>query len=190
MSNESETGIILHQIKLTDEMVDFLNGKDGGWTNASKKYEAVEAHLECGSINGADNWEPRFWKHYRAVAKIHTDKLEEAFGIGNAYGGAHMDMVEKGLLTPLLPLISFREGHETVDMHSMSVGDICEMDGKHYMCHRVGFTEIQITEHGFDMGGYSKLAEIWCLRMLRHQRRNPFEWKHATTTSLWPYNGL
>lgn len=149
MSNESETGIILHQIKLTDEMVDFLNGKDGGWTNASKKYEAVEAHLECGSINGADNWEPRFWKHYRAVAKIHTDKLEDAFGIGNAYGGAHMDMVEKGLLTPLLPLISFREGHETVDMHSMSVGDICEMDGKHYMCHRVGFTEIQITDDAY-----------------------------------------
>ena len=47
MSNESETGIILHQIKLTKEMVELLNGKDGGWTKASKKDEAVEAKLEA-----------------------------------------------------------------------------------------------------------------------------------------------
>lgn len=147
MSSESETGIILYQIKWTDEMRTFLNGKGGGWENASKKYEAIEAHLACGSIFGAKNWEPRFWKHYQAVARIHTDKLEESFGIGNAFGGSHMDMVEQGLLTPLLPLISFREGHETPDMHSMSVGDICELDGKHYMCDSVGFKEIQITEH-------------------------------------------
>jgi len=146
MSSTSETGIILYQNHLTDEMVSFLNGKDGGWTKASKKFEAVKAHLECGGINGSDNWKPEYFVHYKAVAKIMTDDVEKTFGIGNAFGGLHSDMVDQGLIIPLIPQLERANGRKTPNMHSMSVGDICQKGKEFFMCHRVGFTKIDVVK--------------------------------------------
>lgn len=137
--------ITLFQLHTTDEMVEFVNGPDGGWGNAVKKYPAWKAYLETTS-KGSENWKPEYFEYYRAVAKINTEELEESFAISNAYGGSHMDMVEKGLLEPLLPLIKYKSGHETINMHSMSVGDIVKKELEYWICDKIGFAKIDVEE--------------------------------------------
>ena len=137
--------ITLYQIKYTDEIIDFLNGPEGGWNAAEKKYPMVKAKMNC-QFEGSEAWLPEYFEHYRAVANIKAETLEEGFGIGNAFGGAHMDMVEQGLLEPLLPYTTLHNGHVTVDMCSMSVGDICKFNGSYYMCDRFGWSEIEIND--------------------------------------------
>tara|TARA_B100000686_G_C16755692_1_gene955321 strand:+ start:951 stop:1469 length:519 start_codon:yes stop_codon:yes gene_type:complete len=148
MSSDSETEIILYQLEVTEEMHTFVNGPNGGWDNAAKKYPAWNAHLEVtGITGGSKKWKTEYFEFYRPVAKLATDDLEEAFGIGNAYGGAHSDMVERGLLEPLLPMIEMRNGHITPNMHSMSIGDICKKGDEYFMCDPTGFGLIEVTEH-------------------------------------------
>ena len=137
-----EDRITLFQLHKTDEMVEFVNGPDGGWTNAAEKYPAWQAHLDT-SFNGSKEWKPEYFGHYRAVARINTNEIEESFSIANAYGGSHMDMVERGLIEPLLPLREIR-GHRTPDMHSMSVGDIVSKGLEYWMCDPMGFTKITV----------------------------------------------
>ncbi|MAR96214.1 MAG: hypothetical protein CMG17_01430 [Candidatus Marinimicrobia bacterium] len=150
MANENEEQkITLYQLHKTDEMVAFVNGPDGGWDNAAKKYPAWEAHLQL-SFKGSENWKPEYFQYYRAVAEINTDSLEESFAISNAYGGSHMDMVEKGLIEPLLPLITLKNGWETINMHSMSIGDIVQKDLEYWMCEPFGFAEISIEDDSND----------------------------------------
>ena len=76
--------------------------------------------------------------------------IKESFAISNAYGGSHMDMVEKGLIEPLLPLITLKNGWETINMHSMSVGDIVQKGLEYWMCEPFGFAEISIEDDSND----------------------------------------
>ena len=132
--------ITLYQIEYTDEMVDYLNGPEGGWSNAIKKYELIEADQELRL--GADRWEPRFWKHFRAVAEIITDDLDTAWGIGN---GSHAGMIEAGKMKPLLPMRKGRRnGKMYYDMHSMSVGNICQRGEEYFLCDIFGWKKVEI----------------------------------------------
>ena len=133
--------IILYQVELTDEMISYLNSPEGGWSKAADKYQAIECHLECGSVFGDEGWESEYFQHYRAVAEIETDNLEEAFGIGN---GSHHEMVEVGKMKPLLPMRKGKNGNMYYDMHSMSVGDICQKGDEYFMCNPHGFGQIEV----------------------------------------------
>ena len=136
--------ITLYQIEYTREMIDFLNSRpEGGWTNAMKKYPMIHADMTVKD-EGSEGWLPEFFQHYRAVANIKADTLADAWGIGNAFGGYHTDMVDKGLLEPLLPYIKLKNGHETVHMHSMSVGDICKMNDEYYLCESYGWAKVEV----------------------------------------------
>ena len=146
--SESE-GIVLYQLEITKEMTDFVNGPEGGWDNAAKKYPAWKAHLELnGILGGSKKWKTEYFELFQPVAKLSTDDLDEAFAIGNAFGGLHSDMVERGLLEPLLPMIEMPNGHITPNMHSMSIGDICKKGDEFFMCDPTGFGKIEVTEHG------------------------------------------
>jgi len=140
-----EQKITLYQLHKTDEMVAFVNGPDGGWDNAAKKYPAWEAHLQL-SFKGADAWKPEYFQYYRAVAEIKTDSVDESFSITNSPSYSHMDMVKEGLIKPLLPLIKRKNGYETINMHSMSIGDIVQKGLEYWMCDRFGFSEITIND--------------------------------------------
>jgi len=148
MTMKEEQKITLFQLHKTREMIDFVNGPNGGWDNAAKKYPAMAAYLKTViDSNGSEGWEPSFFKHYRAVAVINTNDIEESFAIGNAYGGSHMEMVEMGKIEPLLPLITLHNGHETLDMHSMSIGDIVKKGQNYWMCDPIGFSQIKVEEN-------------------------------------------
>jgi hypothetical protein len=140
--------ITLYQLEYTDEMIEYLNGPGGGWSNAIKKYELIEADQNMRL--GAERWENRFWKHYKAVAEIKAEDLDDGWIIGN---NDHHEMVKEGSLKPLLPYIaSKRTGraktYMMVNMHSMSVGNICKMNEEYFICNRTGWKKVKIeTEH-------------------------------------------
>ena len=141
---EDNQFVTLYQIVKTKEMIEFLNSEDGGWENASKKYPAWEAYRAL-QMTPMDSWKPEYFQHFTAVAKIKTQGLSEAYAIGNAYGGAHTDMVKQGQLVPLIEWITVN-GRRTPNMRSMSVGDIVQRNDEYFMCEEFGFARVDINE--------------------------------------------
>jgi hypothetical protein len=94
-----------------------------GWTEASRKYPAVDAYLECSHF-GAERWQSFFFTNYEQTATIDTDDLDRAFEYGN--------------IGPQEKIIGQL-------FHSLSVGDILEMeDGTFHMINSIGFAKVAV----------------------------------------------
>jgi len=93
-----------------------------GWSEASKRFPAVKAHLDT-SIYGSERWDALHFEHYIPTAKLATDDLDDAFRIGNI--GPREDITE-GFLD-----------------HSVSVGDILETErGELFIVNSIGFERV------------------------------------------------
>lgn len=115
--------ITVYQVQLTDEQYDRVNAV--GHEAAANEIPAYRAHLEC-SFFGAAKFQPEFFASYAPVAKFDTEDLEEAFTIGNIFEGFE-DQIER--IAP---------------MHSVSVGDILEKNGKFFMVDSFGFKQVAV----------------------------------------------
>jgi len=110
----------VYQLQISDAIYDDVNLL--GHSGAAKKHPAYEARLAV-QFGGSEKFEPRFLEHYSLVCEIDAHDLEHVFEIGNIGGG---------------------EIRQIRRMHSISVGDIVELKGRHFMVDSMGFNEVMV----------------------------------------------
>lgn len=112
--------INLYQNQMSDSLYHYVNqhGHAAAEIEFPEYAVRVKTMLKFQKINLSD------LAYYECVAKIDTNDLEEAFKIGN---NGPFEKIEQ------------MRGRRR---HTMSVGDVCELDGKFYQVMSVGFEEI------------------------------------------------
>ena len=144
----------IFQIKVTEEIYEFVNGPEGGHSNTAKKYPLYHARMEC-SFDGSKRFLPEMFEHYTQVCEVadfQGSNLEEVFKILNGYyfdEDANKDEWFDAFVTGFQMRTITRKNGDVVtfrDMHSLSVGDIVEdtSTGKFYMVDGMGFGEIEV----------------------------------------------
>lgn len=138
----------IYQIKVTDEIHDYVNSNEGGHTGAAKKYPLYHAKMETMHGRGDDrkiNFKSEFFSHYTKVCEVDgrfcgltqgdsvdytvTNK-KEVFSILNQYyldEDTGEDIVfDKHVSGFKMKTITRKDGEVVTyrDMHSLSVGDI------------------------------------------------------------------
>lgn len=112
--------IKLYQNQMSDSLSSYVNQHG----HAAAEIEFPEYAVKMKTMLKFQKIDRSDLAYYECVAKIDTDDLEDAFKIGNI-GPA--EKIEK------------MRGRRP---HSMSVGDVCELDGKFYQVMGCGFEEI------------------------------------------------
>ena len=144
----------IFQIKVTEEIYEFVNGPEGGHTETAKKYPLYHARMEC-SFDGSKRFLPEMFEHYTQVCEVadfQGSNLEEVFKILNGYyfdEDANKDEWFDAFVTGFQMRTITRKNGDVVtfrDMHSLSVGDIVEdtSTAKFYMVDGMGFGEIEV----------------------------------------------
>ena len=144
----------IFQIKVTEEIYEFVNGPEGGHSNTAKKYPLYHARMEC-SFDGSKRFLPEMFEHYTQVCEVadfQGSNLEEVFKILNGYyfdEDANKDEWFDAFVTGFQMRTITRKNGDVVtfrDMHSLSVGDIIEdtLTGKFHMVDGCGFSEINL----------------------------------------------
>ena len=82
---------------------------------------------------GSEDFTPDMLQYFTAVAKVHTNDLEEAFEATNIQTDIAVDRFGK--------------------MHSTSVGDIFSKDDRFYMVDNFGFEELRLFNDEIEMIG-------------------------------------
>jgi hypothetical protein len=137
----------IYQIKVTDEIHDFVNSNEGGHTGAAKKYPLYHAKMETMHGRGDDrkiDFKAEFFSHYTKVCEVdsrynglssgdidYTIKSKnEVFGILNQQyldEDTGEDIVFDSHVSGfVMKTITRKDGEQVTyrDMHSLSVGDI------------------------------------------------------------------
>ena len=136
----------IYQIKVTDEIHDFVNSNEGGHTGAAKKYPLYHAKMETMHGRGDDrkvNFKPEYFSHYTKVCEVdgrynglsngdmdYTVKSKnEVFAILNQQyldEDTMEDIVFDSHVSGFTMKSFVRDGKtiEYRNMHSLSVGDI------------------------------------------------------------------
>lgn len=97
-----------------------------GWDEASKQFPDIKAHLDCTTM-GSKKWSPAYKPFYSHVLEVEADGLEDVFALCNG-----------------VPKDNARIVREIQKWHSLSVGDIVELDKVYYMVDGVGFNQIDM----------------------------------------------
>ena len=138
----------IYQIKVTDEIHDYVNSNEGGHTGAAKKYPLYHAKMETMHGRGDDrkiNFKTEFFSHYTKVCEVDgrfcgltqgdsvdytvTSKNEVFSILNQCYLNEDTgeDIVfEKHVSGFKMKTITRKDGEVITyrDMHSLSVGDI------------------------------------------------------------------
>ena len=136
----------IYQIKVTDEIHDYVNSNEGGHTGAAKKYPLYHAKLETMHGRGDDrkvNFKTEYFSHYTKVCEVdgrynglsngdmdYTVKSKnEVFAILNQQyldEDTMEDIVFDSHVSGFTMKSFVRDGKtiEYRNMHSLSVGDI------------------------------------------------------------------
>lgn len=95
-----------------------------GWEEAMKQIPAVKAQQDCSF--GAKGWNPEYFQYFKKVAKVAGEDLEFAFKAMNIWEGyeKYVIMVSKA--------------------HSLSVGDIVELNDDYFMVDPFGFKKVEV----------------------------------------------
>ena len=146
----------IFQIKVTEEIYEFVNGPEGGHTETAKKYPLYEARLET-SHRGSEGYTADMFAHYTKVCEVANfetegSKLEEVFKILNGYyfdEETETDETFDAFVSGFKMKTVTRKDGEVVtyrDMHSLSVGDIVEdtSTGEFHMVDGMGFKQINL----------------------------------------------
>ena len=136
----------IYQIKVTDEIYNFVNSNEGGHTNAAKKYPLYNARMETMHSRSDDdkiNFKPEYFSHYTKVCEVDgrynglangdidytISSKNEVFGILNQQyldEDTMEDVVFDSHVSGFTMKSFVRDGKtiEYRNMHSLSVGDI------------------------------------------------------------------
>ena len=155
----------VYQIKISDEIHNFANSKEGGHDNTAKKYPEYEAYLD--RYQGYDAFEDSKFKYYTKVVQVKVDgglvtkdkygstkpfkleRLEDVFKVLN-----HYFYDEDSQTDPVYENHVFDFGKKTfvdsegqtqeyADFASLSVGDIVEdPNGDFFLVDEIGFKPI------------------------------------------------
>ena len=146
----------IYQIKLSEEVYNFVNGPEGGHTKTSEKYPEYNAHMEV-MHKGSEGFTTDMFEHYTKVCEVANfegpvnSELEEVFKILNGYyfnEDTDTDETFDAFVTGFTMKTVTRKDGEVVtfrDMHSLSVGDIVEdtSTGEFSIVDGMGFAQIQ-----------------------------------------------
>ena len=141
----------IFQIKVTEEIYDFVNGPEGGHSETAKKFPLYEARLET-QHNGSEGFRSDMFEHYTQVCEVadfQGSNLEEVFKILNGYyfdEDANKDEWFDAFVTGFQMRTITRKDGEVVtfrDMHSLSVGAIVEYNGEFHIVDGMGFKQIE-----------------------------------------------
>ena len=138
----------IYQIKVTDEIHNYVNSNDGGHTGAAKKYPLYHAKMETMHGRGDDrkiNFKSEFFSHYTKVCEVDgrfcgltqgdsvdytvTSKNEVMSILNQCYLNEETgkDIVFDNHVSGFNMKTITRKDGEVItyrDMHSLSVGDI------------------------------------------------------------------
>ena len=138
----------IYQIKVTDEIHDYVNSNEGGHSGAAKKYPLYHAKMETMHGRGDDrkiNFKSEFFSHYTKVCEVDgrfcgltqgdsvdytvTNKNEVMSILNQCYLNEDTgeDIVFENHVSGFKMKTITRKNGEVVtyrDMHSLSVGDI------------------------------------------------------------------
>ena len=120
--------VLVHQIKVSE--ADRLDANSG-------KSVPVITLLRDLMCFGAEKWTSSNFDYFSPVAEISSDSdnaLEDAFMI--------MQRVDENHTPENNPAVTDLTGNHSY--HSLSVGDIVEVDGSYFMVEGIGFKEIEV----------------------------------------------
>ena len=148
----------IYQVKLSEEVFNFVNGPEGGHTKTAEKYPEYNTNMEV-TMRGSKGYTPEMFAHYSKVCEVANfetegSKLEEVFKILNGYyfdEDTDTDETFDAFVSGFKMRTITRKNGEVVtfrDMHSLSVGDIVEdtSTGEFHIVDGMGFKQIQTTE--------------------------------------------
>lgn len=95
-----------------------------GWEEAMAQIPEVKAQQDCSF--GAKGWQPEYFQYYKKVAKVAGEELEFAFKAMNIWEG-----YEKYIIM-------------CAKAHSLSVGDIVELNDEYFMVDSFGFKKVEV----------------------------------------------
>lgn len=122
----------VYQIVLTSSVINGVNRlRDRAQAEAEFPQYEASSRLMCF---GAKKFAKEDFAHYSKVAEVATDDLEDCFTIMNRWEPEDE-----------------RKVNRLDKLHSLSVGDIVEQDGKFFFCDNCGFKEISIGHRHEDM---------------------------------------
>ena len=131
------------QIQISEQVIDFVNGPDGGHTRTAQQFPEYHARLET-SHAGSERFEGDWFAHYNNVCTVARDgglvdsdgeawlvrDLEDVFAVlnGRYYDeDSNVDLVHDSHVsgfTMKTAVNSRGEPYSVRNMHSLSVGDI------------------------------------------------------------------
>ena len=137
----------IYQIKVTDEISDYVNSNEGGHYGAAKKYPLYHAKMETMHARGDSDkidFKPEYFSHYTKVCEVDgrfcglgdgdrdytvTSKNEVFSILNQCYLNEETgeDIVfDKHVSNYVMKTITRKNGEKVTyrDMHSLSVGDI------------------------------------------------------------------
>ena len=140
------------QIKISNEVTDFVNSNDNGHSGGEAKYPEYAAHMAV-MHKGAEGFKGEMFNHYSQVCEVahfEDSNLEEVFKILNGYyfdDDTGLDQWFDALVSGFKMKTFTRKDGEVVtyrDMHSLSVGDIVfdSVDDSYHIVDRWGFQDI------------------------------------------------
>lgn len=150
----------VYQIKISDEIHNFVNSEEGGHLNTANKYPEYGAYLDA--YRGSEKWDDSKFKHYTQVVQVKVDgglvqdgkpwkldHLEDVYRVLN-HGfydeEAETDFVyENHVFDYNKKSYVDKEGEvrEYADFRSLSVGDIVEdPNGDFFLVDGCGFKQI------------------------------------------------
>tara|TARA_R110001592_G_scaffold170067_3_gene406951 strand:- start:490 stop:960 length:471 start_codon:yes stop_codon:yes gene_type:complete len=146
----------IFQIKISNEVSDYVNSNDRGHSGAAEKYPEYNANMEV-TMRGSEGYTADMFEHYTKVCEVanfesESNKLEEVFKILNGYyfdedtnTDETFDAFVSGFKMKTYLNKKTKEVSEYRDMHSLSVGDIIEdtSTGKFHIVDGMGFKEVE-----------------------------------------------
>ena len=146
----------IFQIKVTNEIYEFVNGPEGGHTKTAEKYPLYEARLET-SHRGSEGFTSNMFDHYTKVCEVagmEERDLETVFKILNGFyfdEETGTDSIFEEFVSGFKMKSGTRNdgtSYTLRDMHSLSVGDIIEdtVTGTFHMVDGMGFSEINLSK--------------------------------------------
>lgn len=146
----------IFQIKVTNEIYEFVNGPEGGHTKTAEKYPLYEARLET-SHRGSEGFTSNMFDHYTKVCEVagmEERDLETVFKILNGFyfdEETGTDSIFEEFVSGFKMKSGTRNdgtSYTLRDMHSLSVGDIIEdtVTGTFHMVDGMGFSEINLAK--------------------------------------------
>lgn len=117
----------VYQIVIPRTVVDLLNKVGWGGLEDYAELEPMKIKMDL-DFDGSESWKPEYFAHYKLVATVEAESLEDVFRLTNLWDEAAMN----GSVEVL------------TKMRSASVGDLICCAGEFFMVEGFGFAKVEI----------------------------------------------